>query len=484
MNKKFLEAANKSLMTLCFFTALLVSLTAFATDSVDFVVYILVGLSWASLAYSFFRFHKTPSDKYIKFILAFFFMGTHFYTTVTSENVLSFIFAFPLIGVFTVYGNKWLTAGVSAIVLAANVINALSGKFEQGEFLNVIIVIALTIFVQFVNTAIIGKSSKENGDYIAQMEKDKSKKDNIIASLVKTTNELTNSSQTLMTTVKETSLSIDEVSRVIEEIAKSSSVQAQDTEDGAKEAENLSDGLDQIVSATNTLNNITANTENLKNDGLDILKDLDVKTKQSNEAITLLKEMVENTNNSTEAITIASSSISQIAEQTNLLALNASIEAARAGEAGKGFAVVAEEIRKLAEESAKSAGEINKVMSALKESTDLTYENMENAVDIISSQTASIQETQTVFNNLAESIEDTKNKVNVLKSAETKMVEMKETIMDVLQNLTSIAQQNAASTEEVSSSVEQQAASMDGMTDISQNLDKLAKELKETADSF
>ncbi len=194
--------------------------------------------------------------------------------------------------------------------------------------------------------------------------------------------------------------------------------------------------------------------------------------------------MVQNTNDSTEAINTAISSISQIAEQTNLLALNASIEAARAGDAGKGFAVVADEIRKLAEESAKSADEINSVLESLKDNTAQTFEKMEGAMNIIETQTSSIEQTQTIFNSLAKSIEETKNKVNVLKDTEQKMIKMKENIMGVLQNLTSVAQQNAASTEEVSSSVQQQAASMDGVAQISETLDTLAKDLKSTTEKF
>lgn len=73
-----------------------------------------------------------------------------------------------------------------------------------------------------------------------------------------------------------------------------------------------------------------------------------------------LREAIENAR-AVERISILSDAILEIASRTNLLSLNATIEAAQAGEAGRGFAVVAEEIRNLAENSRKTASEIQKV---------------------------------------------------------------------------------------------------------------------------
>ena len=98
-----------------------------------------------------------------------------------------------------------------------------------------------------------------------------------------------------------------------------------------------------------------------------------------------ISEYSTKTNQSIQVLTQRSQEISrtlsvitEIASQTNLLALNAAIEAAQAGDAGRGFAVVAEEIRKLAEDSRKSAKEIKILVGDVQTDTEVAAKVMSN----------------------------------------------------------------------------------------------------------
>lgn len=170
---------------------------------------------------------------------------------------------------------------------------------------------------------------------------------------------------------------------------------------------------------------------------------------QSNSKMQELRVAISEINKCSEEIRTIIEAIQEIADQTNLLSLNAAIEAARAGEAGKGFAVVAEQVKNLAEESARAAGETTKLIETTVAAVD---KGIAIADDTAANMDAVMKGARTATEQMMQMAEELK--------AQAKDMEQ---IDDHVNEVAKVVDNNSATSEETAAVSEEQAAQVENM---------------------
>ena len=306
----------------------------------------------------------------------------------------------------------------------------------------------------------------------------------IISDIAQSSEKLTESNVQFTERFQEITENVSNVNIAVEEIAEGSTSQANETTSAGEQVGNIGQVIEQNVRNVEMLEETVKKMNELSNKASDTLIGLQKINEQTAGNIAIVSEQTNSTNASATKIQEAVTLIQDIASQTNLLSLNASIEAARAGEAGRGFAVVAEEIRKLADDSAASADEINSIVEELIVNSNNSVGKMQEVASDSNRQMEELQSTIDSFDSLRECVEEVSRASGDITAQMTDLEKEKNIISGVVEQLAAISEENAASTEETSAAMQTLSGAVQDCQEETNELHQLSVDLKNEVAKF
>ena len=289
-------------------------------------------------------------------------------------------------------------------------------------------------------------------------------------SLKKSSDDIGVASGALVTASENITTSVDEIRQGLDQ-------QANDAGDCLAEANKLTEKIEVVRGNVKAIDDMAADADESVRNGIKAVENLKTKANETSEVTKGVIVDIEALAAETSSIGNIIATINEIASETNLLSLNASIEAARAGDAGKGFAVVAEEIRKLAEQSAVSAGEIETIITAVSAKTEKTATAAKHAEEIVIQQEEAVATTLTECNVINENVKTIASHLKDIGDQVEEMEKAKVNTLSAVDGISAVSEEAAASSAEV-------GATALNAQNAAKDLNDVIKDLSSAADSL
>ncbi|MEW6418927.1 MAG: methyl-accepting chemotaxis protein [Nitrospirota bacterium] len=281
--------------------------------------------------------------------------------------------------------------------------------------------------------------SKDEIGYLAEKIKDMVEKiKKVVADIKSASDNMASASQQLSASSEEMTRGVTEQSGRASQIATATNEMSQTIVDVAKNASNI---------ASSALE-----TSKVANDGEEIVDksvhEVKAIADTVNESARLMASLGERSKQIGDIVNV----IKDIADQTNLLALNAAIEAARAGEQGRGFAVVADEVRKLAERTAKATSEIGGMIGAIQDEVHKAVLSMEEGTKRVGVGVDFSAQAGEALRKIVGSVNELQSMVQQIASATEEMSTASEQIGGDIETIANASKETSASSNQVAQS--------------------------------